>query len=138
VLAKKKVIYSTERVKLTQVKLNNIFRVSANSTKGKSFDPQPIVDHYVNLSIKANQKGTKVVLQDGQEVPNVFNLKQDYIRNRASTKPHSKPTPIPTSQVTNSMPPTPASPYENMPVSNTLEPVIKYINNLQAYTQQIF
>ena len=42
-------IKTTERVKLTQVKLNNIFRVSANSTKGKSFDPQPIVDHYVNL-----------------------------------------------------------------------------------------
>ena len=77
-------IKTSERVKLVQGKLNSLFRVSANSQTSKTFDPQPVIDHWISLSAKALEKGTDVVLQEGQKVPNIFRLKSQYTSNRQS------------------------------------------------------
>ena len=77
-------IKTTERVRLVQVKLNNLFRVSTNSEKGANFNPQAVIDHWAKISIDAQRKGQPVILQNGQEVPNLFKLKSSYPQNRAT------------------------------------------------------
>ena len=80
-------IKTTERVSLVQVKLNNLFRVATNSAKGDLFEPQPIIDHWINLSIKAGQNGqtAPIILQEGQQIPNIFKLKSTYSTSRKAT-----------------------------------------------------
>ena len=46
-------IKTTERVKLGQVKLNSLYRVSTNSSRGEDFDPDPIIHHWITLSMKS-------------------------------------------------------------------------------------
>ena len=57
-----------------------------NSKKGDNFDPQPFVDHYVKLSSEAGEQ--KIVLQCGQQVPNVFRLRTTYKSNVRRNKSH--------------------------------------------------
>ena len=59
-----------------QVKLNNLFRVATNSRKGDLFDPKPFINHWINLSITAGQKGqtAPIILQEGQQIPKILKL----------------------------------------------------------------
>ena len=79
-------IKTTTRSRLSQCRMNNQFKVAMNSKKGDNFDPQPFVDHYVKLSSEAGEQ--KIVLQCGQQVPNVFRLRTTYKSNVRRNKSH--------------------------------------------------
>ena len=76
-------IKTTERVGLSQVRLNNLFRVSTNSPTGTNFNPQEIIDYWMEISIDADKKGQPVILHEGQVVPNIFRLQRTYTKKRA-------------------------------------------------------
>ena len=76
-------IKTTERVGLSQVRLNNLFRVSTNSPTGTNFNPQEIIDYWMKISIDADKKGQPVILHEGQVVPNIFRLQRTYTKKRA-------------------------------------------------------
>lgn len=66
------------RSSLNQSTLNNLFRVSKNSTPMETFDATPIIEHWRNLSVKAG-KGRLFI--EGETVTSIFRLRSDY-RNK--------------------------------------------------------
>ena len=77
-------IKTITRSRLSQCRMNNQFKVAMNSKRGDDFDPQPFVGHCVKLSSEAGDK--KIILQCGQQVPNVFRMKSTYKPSVSRTK----------------------------------------------------
>ena len=77
-------IKTTHRSSLGQTKLNNQYKIATSSERGKKFNAQKFVDHYVLKSIAAKDRDEQITLQCGTKVPNVFHLKSTYKSNRSS------------------------------------------------------
>ena len=77
-------IKTTHRSSLGQTKLNNQYKIATSSERGKKFNAQKFVDHYVLKSIAAKDRDEQITLQCGTKVPNVFRLKSTYKSNRFS------------------------------------------------------
>ena len=77
-------IKTTHRSSLGQTKLNNQYKIATSSERGKKFNAQKFVDHYVLKSIAAKDRDEEITLQCGTKVPNVFRLKSTYKSNRSS------------------------------------------------------
>ena len=79
-------IKTTSRSRLSQARVNNLFKVATGSCTGEKYNPQAAIDHGMDLSVQAEGKGEKIILQCGQQVPNIVRLKSSYKpRNSEST-----------------------------------------------------
>ena len=83
-------IKTIHRTTLGQAKLNNQYKIAMNSLPPKLFDPQPVIDHYVRKSTESLDKQQPIVLQCGQQVPNIFRMKGQYKTGRS--KPGKRAT----------------------------------------------
>ena len=80
-------IKTVPRTKLSQAKLNNLFKVATGALTGEEYDPQVAIDHWMDLSKQGDKvKDGKIHLQCGQEVPNIFRLKSAYKTRTGTTK----------------------------------------------------
>ena len=76
-----RVIFALQTIKtdlrstLSQHTLYNIFRVAHNSEPMNNFNPQPFLNHWLELS---KQAGPKKIILEGQKVPSIFRLKSTY------------------------------------------------------------
>ena len=79
-------IKTTSRSRLSQARVNNLFKVATGSCTGEKYNPQAAIDHWMHLSVQAEGKGEKIILQCGQQVPNMFSLKFSYNARTVATK----------------------------------------------------
>ena len=66
--------------------MNNLFKVVTRSCAGEKYNLQAAIDCWMDLSVQAQGKGENIILQCGQQVPNIFRLKSSYTARTGATK----------------------------------------------------